>query len=186
VPPDGLLEVGRIDKAHGIRGEVLVALTTDRTERVAPGARLWVDDVEREVRRSSAHHHRWIVAFDGVDDRNQAEGLRGAVLRAEPLPADDALFVHELVGASVVLPDGSAVGTVESVQDNPAHELLVLDDGALVPVVFISDAAGLPDRLVIDPPEGLLDLTAGDGDPGDVAPGDVDPGDASGDAPGAG
>jgi 16S rRNA processing protein RimM len=167
--PDGLLEVGRIDKAHGIRGEVLVALTTDRTERVAPGSRLWVDDDEREVRRSSAHHHRWIVAFDGVTDRNQAEDLRGAVLRAEPLPADEALFVHELVGAAVVLPDGTTVGTVESVQDNPAHELLVLDSGALVPVVFISDASGLPERVVVDPPEGLLDLGADDG-PGGGGP----------------
>jgi 16S rRNA processing protein RimM len=163
--PDGLLEVGRIDKAHGIRGEVLVALTTDRTERVAAGARLWVDDVEREVRRSTPHHHRWIVAFEDVPDRNAAEELRGAVLRAEPLPADDALFVHELVGATVVLPDGAAIGTVESVQDNPAHELLVLDTGHLIPVVFITDGSGLPERVVVDPPEGLLDLT-GDAEPG--------------------
>lgn len=175
--PSGLLEVGRIDKAHGIRGEVLVALMTDRTERLAPGTRLWVDDVEREVRRSSAHHHRWIVAFDGIADRNEAEALHGAVLRAEPLPADDALFVHELVGAAVALPDGLVVGTVESVQDNPAHELLVLDSGALVPVVFITDASGLPERVVIDPPEGLLDLASTDGDgAGDGGP---DAGDAS-------
>ncbi len=169
--PDGLLEVGRIDKAHGIKGEVLVALTTDRTERVAAGARLWVDDVEREVLRSSAHHHRWIVAFDGLADRNEAEALHGAVLRAEPLPTDEALFVHELVGAAVVLPDGTPVGIVESVQDNPAHELLVLDSGALVPVVFITDASGLPGRVVIDPPEGLLDLASGDG-PEDGEPAD--------------
>ena len=156
MPPSDLLEVGRIDKAHGLRGEVIVALTTDRTERVAPGSRLWVDDVEREVQRSTRHQHRWIVAFAGVPDRDAAEALHGAVLRAEPLPAEDALFVHELVGAAVALPDGTSVGTVESVQDNPAHELLVLDTGALVPVVFITDQT--PGRVTIDPPEGLLDL----------------------------
>ncbi len=52
------------------------------------------------------------------------------------------MWVHELVGAEVVLPDGTAVGAVEAVQDNPAHELLVLDSGALVPVVFVTDAVG--------------------------------------------
>ena len=57
----------------------------------------------------------------------------------------------------MALPDGTEVGRVASVQDNPAHELLVLDSGALVPVVFVTDASGLPERVVIDPPEGLLD-----------------------------
>ena len=178
--PDGLLEIGRIDKAHGIRGEVLVALTTDVTSRVASGARVWVDDVEREVLRSTPHHHRWIVAFDAVTDRNAAEALHGAVLRAEPLPADDTLYVHELVGASVELPGGTAIGTIETVQDNPAHELLVLDSGHLVPVVFITDGSGLPDRLVVDPPEGLLDLVS----PGDDDGGASDP--SAGSDPAAG
>lgn len=156
--PDDLLEVGRVDKAHGLRGEVIVALTTDRTERVASGSRLWVGEVEREVVRSTPHQHRWIVGFAGVEGREAAEALHGAALHAEPLDAEDgALWVHHLVGAEVVLPDGSRVGRVGSVQDNPAHELLVLDTGALVPVVFVSDATGLPERLEIDPPEGLLD-----------------------------
>ncbi|MGI8936819.1 MAG: ribosome maturation factor RimM [Iamia sp.] len=155
--PDDLLEVGRVDKAHGLRGEVIVALTTDRTERVAPGTRLWVDEVEREVARSTPHHHRWIVAFAGVEGRDAAEALHGATLRAEPLDADDALWVHELVDAAVVLADGTEVGRVAAVQDNPAHELLVLESGALVPVVFVTDSSGLPDRVVIDPPAGLLD-----------------------------
>lgn len=157
-PPDDLLEVGRVDKAHGLRGEVVVALTTDRTERVAPGARLWVGDVEREVLRSGPHQHRWIVAFVGVDGREEAEALRGLVLSAPPVEADEgSMWVHELVGAEVALPDGTVAGRVEAVQDNPAHELLVLDSGALVPVVFVTDPSGLPARVVVDPPEGLLD-----------------------------
>ncbi len=156
--PDDLLEVGRVDRAHGLRGEVIVALLTDRTERVAPGSRLWVGDHEREVLRSTPHQHRWIVAFSGVEGRDEAEALRGRRLAAPPLPTDDdALWVHELVEAAVELADGTVVGRVTAVQDNPAHELLVLDSGALVPVVFVTDASGLPDRIVIDPPEGLLD-----------------------------
>ena len=54
------------------------------------------------------------------------------------------------------LADGTAVGTVDEVQANPAADLLVLDSGALVPVVFVTEHARRP--LTIDPPEGLLDL----------------------------
>jgi 16S rRNA processing protein RimM len=155
--PSDRLEVGRVHKAHGLKGDVIVSLTTDRTERVEPGARLWVGDDEREVARSRRHQDRWIVGFVGVPDRTAAEALRGRVLSAAPLDADAGeMWVHELVGAAVALPDGTEVGTVEAVQDNPAHELLVLDSGDLVPVVFVSDASGLPGRVVIDPPEGLL------------------------------
>jgi len=154
----GRLQVGRVDRAHGLRGEVVVALTTDRTERVDRGSRLWVGEVAHEVAASRPHQHRWIVAFAGVRTREAADDLRGATLSAEPLDDDDVeMWVHELVGAAVELADGTAVGTVQSVQDNPAHELLVLDTGALVPVVFVTDASGLPDRVVIEPPAGLLD-----------------------------
>ncbi|HEX7134496.1 MAG TPA: ribosome maturation factor RimM [Iamia sp.] len=152
------LEVGRVHKAHGLKGDVSVSLTTDRLERVEPGSRLFVDDVEHEVARS-AHQppDRWIVGFAGVGDRTAAEALRGALLTAVPLDAEeDELWVHELVGATVALRDGTTVGVVEAVQDNPAHELLVLDTGDLVPVVFVVDASELPERVVIDPPEGLL------------------------------
>ena len=63
--------------------------------------------------------------------------------------------MHELVGAQVLLADGTAVGTVVEVEANPASDLLVLDDGALVPVVFITAQA--PGRVTIDPPDGLLE-----------------------------
>lgn len=155
--PDGLLEVGRIDKVHGLQGEVVVTLTSDRTERLAPGSRLWVGDAEREVLTSRPHQQRWLVRFAGAERREDVEALRGAVLRAAPLDADDgSLWVHELIGATVTLPDGTEVGTVTAVQENPAHDLLVLDGGDLVPVVFVTDGSDLPGRVVIDPPEGLL------------------------------
>ena len=64
--------------------------------------------------------------------------------------------MHELVGSTVVLADGNAVGTVTEVEANPAADLLVLDSGALVPVVFIT--AHEQGRVTIDPPEGLFDL----------------------------
>ena len=152
-----LLEVGRIGKAHGLRGEVTVSLTTDRTERVEPGAVLHAGDRSLTVVSSRPHQGRWIVAFDGVAGRDAAEALRGDVLRAEPLDDPDALWVHDLVGAEVVTTEGTSCGRVTEVIANPAHDILQLDSGRLVPVVFVVDESGLPDRLVIDPPAGLVD-----------------------------
>jgi 16S rRNA processing protein RimM len=151
-----VLEVGRITRAHGIRGEVLVDLVTDRDERVAPGTVLETDRGPLTVESSRAHQGKWIVAFAGVPDRSAAEALRGTVLRAEPLEDEDTLWVHELIGAEVVETDGTERGRVESVQANPASDLLVLDSGALVPLIFVVDHQ--PGRVVIDPPPGLFEL----------------------------
>jgi 16S rRNA processing protein RimM len=152
-----LLEVGRITKAHGVHGDVLVQLTTDRTERLAPGAVLSTDRGDLTVERSTRHHDRWIVHFAELAVREQADQWRGTVLRAEALDDDDdELWVHELIGATVALIDGTEVGIVDEVQANPAADLLVLDNGALVPVVFVTDHRD--GTVTIDPPEGLFDL----------------------------
>ena len=149
--------MGRITKTHGVRGDVLVLLTSERTERVAPGSVLHTDRGPLTVERSSPHQGKWIVHFGGLDVREVADQWRGVVLRAEPIDGDDEeLWVHELVGATVVLPDGTSVGTVDEVQANPAADLLVLDTGALVPVVFITDRT--EGTVTVDPPDGLFDL----------------------------
>jgi 16S rRNA processing protein RimM len=150
-----LLEVGRIGKAHGIRGEVMVHLTTDRTERVAPGAVLVAGTWPLTVVASRPHQGGWIVVFEGVTDRNAAEELRGAVLSAEPIEDAEALWVHELVGGVVVTLDGVEHGRVAAVQENPASDLLVLEDGRMVPIVFV--VASVAGRITVDVPAGLLD-----------------------------
>ncbi|MCU1452700.1 MAG: rRNA processing protein RimM [Acidimicrobiales bacterium] len=153
-----LLEVGRIDRPHGVRGDVIVALSTDRTERVAVGAVLYADQGPLVVQASRPHHHRWIVTFEGVAGREAAEALHGQTLRAEPIEDPEALWVHQVVGAEVIAADGDSWGHVAGVLSNPASDLLELDDGTLVPIVFIVDDSGMPERLVIDPPAGLRDL----------------------------
>ena len=154
-----LLEVGRIDKAQGLKGEVVVTLTTTETSRIEPGSGLYAGDRLLVVAESRPHQHRWVVHFEGVDRREEAEVLARAVLRGEaPDSTDpDDLWVHELIGLGVVEPDGTARGAVEAVQDNPASDLLVLDSGALVPMRFVvgRDDAG---RLVVDVPAGLFEL----------------------------
>jgi 16S rRNA processing protein RimM len=151
-----LLEVGRIGRAHGLRGEVVVSLTTDRLERVAPGAVLVTDAGELEVRVSRPHQGRWIVAFAGHDNREDADRLKGLILRAEAVDDPAELWVHDLVGAEVVTVAGETVGRCTGVVANPAADLLELDSGALVPVVFVVDHTR--DRVTIDPPDGLFDL----------------------------
>ncbi|HEY6532343.1 MAG TPA: ribosome maturation factor RimM [Acidimicrobiales bacterium] len=154
-----LLAVGRIDKAQGLRGEVVVTLTTTETTRIDPGSELLAGDRPVVVAASRPHQHRWVVHFEGVNSREEAEVLARAVLRAEAPEETDPedLWVHELIGLSVVESDGTARGVVEAVQDNPASDLLVLDSGALVPLRFL---AGRDDdgRLVVEVPPGLFEL----------------------------
>jgi 16S rRNA processing protein RimM len=140
-----------------VRGEVIVVLTSDRSERVAPGARLQRDRADDLVVEASRRHQNgWIVSFEGVLTRNQSEGLRGTLLYGEPIDDPDVDWVHELIGATVRTVAGDEIGTVRSVEDNPASDLLVLDSGALVPMVFVVSRDG--DVIVVDLPEGLLEL----------------------------
>jgi 16S rRNA processing protein RimM len=151
-----LLEIGRVVKMHGLGGEVVVELVTDRVERLAPGTTLDVAGTAYVVASSRPHQRRWLVRFEGLSNREAADALRGAVLRAPPLPDDDALWVHDLIGAIVVTPDGRERGRVVAVEANPAHDLLVLESGALVPAVFVTGWAGEA-RLEVNPPSGLFD-----------------------------
>ena len=142
-------------KPHGLRGEVVVELFTNRDERMEAGTVLSTPEGPLTIEQSSPHLGRWIVTFAGVRSREDADALRGTVLSAEPLDDPDALWVHELIGSEVVGVDGTAYGTVTSMEANPASDLLVLDGGGLVPLRFVvSSGEG---RVVIDPPAGLLD-----------------------------
>jgi 16S rRNA processing protein RimM len=138
---------------------VTVTLSTDRPERVAPGAVLYAGERELLVATARRHRSRWLVRFEGVEDRTAADALRGATLSASPRRdrvAPDELWVHELVGAEVRDASGEALGRVVAVEANPAHDLLVLDDGALVPAVFVVEHES--HLVVVDPPAGLLDV----------------------------
>lgn len=152
------LEVGRIGRAHGLQGEVVVTPVSNIAERFAKGSTLWVDDVPLMIAISRPNQHRFVVRFEGVEGRDAAEALRGKIVEAEPLPdaPDGELWVHELIGSQVREKSGAERGRVVSVEANPAHDLLVLEGGALVPMVFVvSSDSGV---VVIDPPEGLFDL----------------------------
>ena len=153
-----LLEIGTVMRAHGLRGEVVVALLTDRVERLAPGSVLASDRGALTVVASRPHQHRHLVLFEGFASRDDADQLAGAVLRAHADDDEgDELWVHRLIGSRVVLGSGTEVGVVDAIEANPASDLLVLSSGALVPAVFVVEQRD-DGVVVIDPPEGLLEL----------------------------
>jgi 16S rRNA processing protein RimM len=149
------LEVGKVLRPHGLRGQVVVRLMTDRTERLAAGAVLSSSAGDLEVVRAAPSRDRWIVSFAGVSDHEGAEALRDVVLRAEPIIDPEALWVHELHGCEVFDATGTRLGRVTAVEANPASDLLVLDGGGLVPLCFVVENA--PGRVMVDIPEGLLE-----------------------------
>jgi len=156
-PPDGLLEVGHIRRAHGLRGEVFVQLITDESARVEPGAELVASGTPLVVESSrTASNGRRVVKFDRIADRTEAERWANEALYAAPIDDPDALWVHELIGATVVELDGTERGVCTSVVANPAADLIELDSGALVPSVFVvSNVDGV---VTVDVPDGLFDL----------------------------
>ena len=153
--PDGLLEIGHLRRAHGVRGQINVELSTDRVERVTPGARWFARDGWLTVAAATRHQGRWLVTFDEVADRAVAQRYTNTPAYAEPLDDPEELWVHELVGAEVFEVDGTPRGRCVAVVDNPAADLLELASGALVPVVFVVEQGD--GHLVIDPPAGLFE-----------------------------
>jgi 16S rRNA processing protein RimM len=165
------LVVGRIVRAHGVRGEVSVEVRTDEPAlRFAAGAVLTTDPAGAgplTVESARWHTGRLLIAFAGVSDRNQAEELRGTWLTLDSAlagsPEDpDEFGDHELIGLSVVTVSGEPVGRVADIRHHGQDLLVIEPGGVLVPFVAaivpeIDVAAG---RLVIDPPPGLLELGA--------------------------
>jgi 16S rRNA processing protein RimM len=184
-PPEGAktqLRVGRLVKAHGLKGALKLELyTDDPAGRFVPGATFTL-----QVPESSAWHRktltvrefRWmnshpVAFFEGVDDRDGAESLVKAILwidaDAAAQPAeDDAWYDHQLVGLDVVR-DGSVVGSIVRVDHLPAQDLLIIkrgDDEVMIPFV----AAIVPEvdiaggHVIVTPPPGLFEDLVEDDD----------------------
>ncbi|MGO9928997.1 MAG: ribosome maturation factor RimM [Mycobacterium sp.] len=180
------LTVGRVVKAHGTSGEVVVEIRTDDpAARFAPGNTLharqsrsglensYVVDAVRE------HGGRLLVRLAGVDGRNAADALRGSLFVVDsddlpPIDEPDTYYDHQLEGLQVRTTTGQEVGVVAEVLHTAAGELLAVrragDDAggqsAEVLVPFVSaivtsvslDEGSEKGFVEIDPPEGLLDL----------------------------
>lgn len=170
------LVVGRVAKAHGVTGELVVEVRTDDPDaRFVPGAHLrgrapkGGAECRFVVESVRPHGGRLLVRLDGVADRNAADALRGTVFLVDtadlpPIADPDEFYDHQLEGLAVRTVAGAEVGTVAEVLHTAAGELLSVKtpEGAEVLVPFVTaivPRVSLSDGLVeIDPPEGLLDL----------------------------
>jgi 16S rRNA processing protein RimM len=129
-----LVPVGRILRAHGIRGEVVVERFGEGEEVLGTGARVHGHKgslrMTLEVEGAKPHKQDFIVAFAGVVDRNEAEALKGTTLLVEadrlpPLP-EGTYYNFQLEGLTVKTVDGEVLGTLEAVLDTGAHPVLTV------------------------------------------------------------
>ncbi|HIW61119.1 MAG TPA: ribosome maturation factor RimM [Candidatus Stackebrandtia excrementipullorum] len=167
------LVVGRIIRPHGIRGDLICEVRTDEpAERFTVGSVFTTDPTEHgpvELTSVRPYQGRLLITLDEVDDRNDADALRGVQLCVDsgdlPAPDDpDEFRDHDLVGLSVESVAGDVIGTVAKIEHGPAHDMLIVNrEGAkpaLIPFIHVMvptvDLAGR--RIVVDLPDGLLDL----------------------------
>jgi 16S rRNA processing protein RimM len=165
--------VARIGRPHGIKGEVSVEVRTDDPEgRLAPGTVLRTDPAAAgplTIMTGRVHSGRLLLTFDGCTSRSGAERLRNVLLIADVDPDErpedpEEFFDRQLVGLRVETVDGGVVGALAEMLHLPGQDVLVVrrPDGreALVPFIveFVPEVDLDAGRVVIDPPEGLLDL----------------------------
>lgn len=161
--------VGRVGRAHGIKGEVAVSLLTDEPDRrFALGAVVASARGPLVVASARWHGTRFIVRFADASDRSAAEALRGLELRlavpATETPADpDEFYDHQLVGLTIVSPSGAELGVIAQVLHLPAQDVLVVDRGdareVLVPFVeaIVTDVDLAARRAVVRDEAGLFE-----------------------------
>jgi len=170
--PDEAILVGRIGRTHGIRGDVFVNPETDfPDERFHTGAELFVQrggQIEAlTVTTARFHKERPVIGLDGVETMTDAEKLAGLELRVpvERLAAlpSGTFYRHDLIGCRVETRAGRCVGVVADVEGTIGGSRLVIDGEAgevLVPLVapICTDVDPAAKRIVIDPPEGLIEV----------------------------
>jgi len=171
-PDREVVAVGRVGKAHGIRGAAFVEPWTDAPdERFRPGVRLSTEPADRgplTVESAREHSGKLVVHFAGVEDRNAIEALRGTVLllpssARPPIEDPDEFYDTDLIGLQVRTVAGQPLGPVTDVLHSPAGSLLAIDVAGrevLLPfrlefVPTVDLVAGIAE---VDPPDGLLEL----------------------------
>ena len=166
--------VGRLKKPHGLKGDTtLFPLTAEPEMVLAPGSEVWLVGLDGEVvagpltiERSRAYHRQWLVKFAGADERDALDPWRGLFLavpadRVTP-PAEGEVYLHELAGFSVRLPDATPLGLVSAVYEMPSGVMIEVQGPKrefLLPFrkEFVREVDRAGRRLVVTPPEGLIE-----------------------------
>lgn len=166
--------VGRLRKPHGLKGDTTLFPLTDDPEGVlAPGSAVWLVGLDGEVvagpltiERSRSYHREWLLKFEGADRREALDPWRGLFLAVPPErlvpPRDDEVYLHELAGFSVRLPDQTPLGLVSAVYELPAGLMIEVQGPRrefLLPYrkEFVREVDRAGRKLVVTPPEGLIE-----------------------------
>jgi 16S rRNA processing protein RimM len=164
--------IGRIRSPHGIRGEVVVDSYTDFPQRLAKDSLLYLSVPDSSpqplrIKRSRRHKSAWIVEFEHLKNRSDAEAIRNRDLlipevSLQRLPAGH-YYPHQLLGCEVVIRSGEVLGTVTRVlalDSNPLLEVNGQRGEILIPMVetILVDVSLDQRRLTVDLPAGLLEL----------------------------
>ena len=162
------LVVGRIGRAHGVLGEATIEVQTDDPDiRFQVGNKLTLDDGrELTIRSSRWHNQILLLAFDGVGDRNQIEELRDQLISSDVdlgSLAPGEYHFQQLIGCEVFQQNGELIGTVDEILKSPGQDLLSVSRAAgrvLIPMVkqIIIEIDVLAKKIIVNPPEGLLDV----------------------------
>lgn len=126
--PDAAVTVGRIIAPHGLHGEVKVLPFTDFPERFEPGSKLWLESEQVEIRTSRPVRDLIHVQFVGVDDRTQAESLRGKELKApaQTTLAEGSFYRHDIIGLEVRDPTGRPLGLIADIFPTGSNDVYVV------------------------------------------------------------
>lgn len=162
------LGVGAVRRAHGVRGEVLVEIDSDNPKRFQPGGELYVTPpggAARTLRIAGSRPHRdgLLVRFDGIEGRDRADELRGALLEVDrsdvPPRPDGEIYFFQLVGCRCRDRTAGDLGEIVEVVEDGGGALLIAAQGSReVPIPFV---ASFITRLDLDAGELELDLPAG-------------------------
>jgi 16S rRNA processing protein RimM len=168
--PGELLAVGRVARAHGVRGRILLVPYNPASESLTRVPAFWLrsgsgEPTRYEVERAERTSQGYLIAFRGVDGRDAAQELRGREALVErsvlPVPEDGEVYAADLVGCSVVDSTGTERGRVVGLETAGLQELLRVrgtDRDYLVPLALVQHIDEVARRIVIEAPEGLFDL----------------------------
>ena len=166
--------VGRLRKPHGLKGDLTLFPITDAPDTVfAPGRSVWLVGLDGEtvagpvtIERSRSYHREWLIKFAGADRREAIDPWRGLFLAvpADELapPEGDEVYLHELDGFAVRLPDETPLGLVSAVYELPSGLMIEVQGPKrefLLPYKkeFVREVDRAGRRLVVTPPEGLIE-----------------------------
>jgi len=157
--------IGKIVAPFGLRGEVKVFPFTDFPERFEELGEVCVggDDTGevRRIRRARLHKGTVLVQFEGIDDIDAAEGLRGQEVRireSDLAPLEEgSYYIHDLIGMEVLTTEGESLGKVNQVLTGPANDVYVTDR-AMIPAVkeFVKSVDLQKRQITVEPIEGLV------------------------------